>query len=307
MPTKISIVISTSQESFVMNNCPVCHNETLRPLFKSVDYSHTQEEFEVLICSSCSFKVTKDAPTADKIGPYYESEDYVSHSDTQKGLFFKVYHVVRNYMLGKKAKMLPSGGSSNELLDIGCGTGYFLNHMKGKGWNVLGLEQDAKARQYGKEKFSLDVRDPKELFKLELKKYTAVSMWHVLEHVHELDRYIESIKAILSDKGQFIVAVPNNDSLDAKHYGKYWAAWDLPIHLWHFNPKSMSVLMERHGFKIKAMKRLPFDSFYVSILSEKYKGGNSIMGMIWGGLSYLKAFFDRKKCSSVVYIMEKKQ
>lgn len=286
-------------------NCPVCDSEKIQPFFEGKDFSHTGESFDVVQCTNCKFTFTQNIPDAKHIGPYYESEDYVSHSDTQKGLFFKVYHAVRNYMLSQKRKMVSNAGAKGKLLDIGCGTGYFLNEMTNHGWECEGIEQDDKARKYGAEKFNLTVNEPARLSTLDEGSFDAVSMWHVLEHVHDLDGYLRKIKSALKPDGTLIVAVPNYDSHDAKHYGKYWAAWDLPIHLWHFTPATMSKLMEKHELKIVKHHRLSFDSFYVSLLSEKYKGGNNFMAFVTGKISFLKSLLNVKKCSSVVYIIKK--
>jgi 2-polyprenyl-3-methyl-5-hydroxy-6-metoxy-1,4-benzoquinol methylase len=286
-------------------NCPVCSSENIQPFFEGKDYSHTGESFDVVKCAGCDFTFTQNIPDLENIGPYYESEKYVSHSDTQKGLFFKVYHTVRSYMLGQKRKMVTNAAPKGKLLDIGCGTGYFLNEMNNHGWDCQGIEQDEKARKYGAEKFNLTVNKPAHLNSLPDSSYNSITMWHVLEHVHDLNGYLTKIKAALKPNGSLVVAVPNYDSHDAKRYGKHWAAWDLPIHLWHFTPATMSKLMEKHQLKIVKHHRLPFDSFYVSLLSEKYKGGNAIMGFITGKISFLKSLLNVKKCSSVVYIIKK--
>lgn len=285
-------------------NCPICNSNKIEHFFQGKDYSHTGETFEVVACADCNFTFTQNAPDSDHIGPYYESEDYVSHSDTQKGLFFKVYHSVRNYMLGQKRKMVERSSKKGNLLDIGCGTGYFLNEMKKHGWECEGIEQDAKAREYGAEKFKLRVHEPERIDKLEKNSIDVVSMWHVLEHVHDLDGYVSKIKNALKPDGTLVVAVPNRDSHDAKKYEEHWAAWDLPIHLWHFNPSNMQKLMAKHGLTVVKHHPLPFDSFYVSLLSEKYKSGNSLMGLITGAVSFIKSAGNVKKCSSVVYIIK---
>lgn len=292
-----------------LQNCPICSSSQLAPLFSGIDYSHTKEEFEVEKCADCGFVFTQNAPDENNIGKYYESEDYVSHSDTQKGLFFKIYHAVRNYMLGQKRKMIEQVTDKGKLLDIGCGTGYFLNEMQVQKWEVTGIEQDEQARKYGSNKFNINVKTPAELFELESGSFTAISMWHVLEHVHNLDGYLKQIYNLLESDGTLAIAVPNHDSHDGKHYGKHWAAWDLPIHLWHFTPDSMEKLMKKYGFKIIAHKRLPFDSFYVSMLSEKYKKRTGVVGQLSGiatGLiSFVKSLSHPKKCSSVVYLIKK--
>ena len=284
-------------------NCPICTSTLLEVAFDGQDYSHSGESFSVYKCTTCDFHFTQDAPDAKSIGPYYQSDDYVSHSDKQEGLFFKVYHWVRNYMLKQKRKMIaiPKGN----LLDIGCGTGYFLNEMKTHGWSVDGIEQDERARKYGAEKFQLSVKDITAMDQLKEQHYDAITLWHVLEHVHELHPYLRQIKKALKPSGELLVAVPNRTSYDAKKYGKYWAAWDLPIHLWHFSPQNIADLVAQHGMKVKRHYPLPFDAFYVSLLSEKYKRGNALKGLMVGSWSWLRSIGNPRKCSSVVYVIQR--
>jgi ubiquinone/menaquinone biosynthesis C-methylase UbiE len=286
------------------HTCPVCNSDSINSFFEGKDYSHTDESFNVVQCGDCEFTFTQNAPDGEHIGPYYESENYVSHSDTQKGLFFKIYHTVRNYMLSQKRKMVTPSGTKGKLLDIGCGTGYFLNEMISHGWECEGIEQDEKTRKYGVEKFNLTVNEPSHLKTYAENSFDAISMWHVLEHVHDLDGYLSKIKKALKPDGTLTIAVPNHDSHDAKHYGEFWAAWDLPIHLWHFTPPTMDTLMQKYQMKVVKHHRLPFDSFYVSLLSEGYRKGNSFNGLVIGTISYIKSMFDVKKCSSVVYIIK---
>jgi hypothetical protein len=134
-------------------------------------------------------------------------------------------------------------------------------------------------------------------------------MWHVLEHVHQLHEYIKQLKNLIKPDGVIFIAVPNYQSLDAKFYGAHWAAYDVPRHLYHFSPKSMEHLVSLHGLKIKAHKPMWFDSFYVSMLSEKYKSkqnkNNFLRAFMIGLFSNVSALFNTKKCSSIIYIIEK--
>jgi predicted SAM-dependent methyltransferase len=135
--------------------------------------------------------------------------------------------------------------------------------------------------------------------------WDAISMWHVLEHVHALDAYLDQFSKLLAPGGKLLIAVPNYTSWDAEKYGAGWAAYDVPRHLYHFSPASMQRLLEQHGFKLVRMKRMPFDSFYVCMLSERYKGG-SMLKAVWNGFcSYCVALSDKGRCSSVIYVIEK--
>lgn len=290
------------------SNCPICDSTKIAEVQEIKDHSHTGETFHVVRCENCDFHFTQDTPDASSIAPYYKSDNYVSHSDTQKGIFFKLYHIVRNHMLKKKRNLTiaTSGTNAGNLLDIGTGTGYFPDIMKSSGWNVEGIEQDPDTRKYASEKFGFDVYDTDQLFALKKDNYNAISMWHVLEHVHNLNEYVAQIHKLLKKEGVFIVAVPNHTSVDAKYYKEYWAAWDIPIHLWHFHPATMQKLMEKHGFNVKTIQPMPFDAVYVSMLSEQYKSGSKLPGLIKGLKFALNGRFKTEACSSVIYIMEKK-
>lgn len=289
------------------NNCSVCESGNIQEKHNLKDYSHTQKKFSVAVCEDCGFHFTQDAPDADSIGPYYKSENYVSHSDTQKGLFFKVYHSVRDYMLKKKKNIVKSatGLKSGKLLDIGTGTGYFPNVMKKSGWEVEGVEQDEATRKYAASKFNFKVFDVSAFYNLQEENFDAISMWHVLEHVHDLDGYLKKIKTILKPSGALIVAVPNHTSFDQEYYKEFWAAWDIPIHLWHFNPSTMGNLMSRYGFKIEKIVPMPFDAAYVSMLSQQYKTGRKFPGLLKGIKFALQGKSNPERCSSVIYIIKK--
>ena len=291
--------------------CPVCESTNINEFIKSNDFSTSHEDYTIYKCNDCSFAFTQDVPDEDSIGVYYKSEDYVSHSDTKKGLFFKLYHTVRNYMLKSKQKTVEkiSAKKSGNLLDIGTGTGYFINQMKTGGWSVTGIEQDADARNFGKSHFGLDVFDKDKLFEFNENTFDVITMWHVLEHIHRYDEYLTQIKKILKPDGKLIIAVPNYTSKDAKHYKEYWAAYDLPIHLWHFSPQSIKILLDKYNFNLIKKKGMPFDSFYVSILSEKYKKSllGLIKGMFFGGISLMSAWGNVDNYSSIIYMFDNKK
>jgi cyclopropane fatty-acyl-phospholipid synthase-like methyltransferase len=193
------------------------------------------------------------------------------------------------------------------ILDMGSGTGSFVNEMKQNGWLVTGLEPDEDARKTAKELYQLELHDTKELYQLSTGSFDAITMWHVLEHVHDLSAYIQQLKSILRDNGKMLIAVPNYTSLDAKVYQQYWAAYDVPRHLYHFSPRSVQILMEKHGLKTLQYKPMWYDSFYISLLSSKYRNGKTNwIAAVWNGLrSNMKAMSDVKKCSSVIYVIEK--
>ncbi len=282
----------------------------INPLLTVKDHSVSGEQFVVWQCSKCTLRFTQDIPDKNSIGKYYQSEDYISHSDTSKGLINQVYKKVRNYTLHKKADLVISHTKRNgHILDIGAGTGAFLSTMKKKSWLVTGVEPDESARKRAVEQYSLHFSSVLNLNEPVSEGYDAITMWHVLEHVHELHAYVERLKMLLQPGGRIFIAVPNYKALDSSIYKLYWAAYDVPRHLYHFNPTSMKELMNLHGLHIIDRKPMWFDSFYISLLSSKYKNGKERwLSASWNGLrSNLNAFMNRNACSSIIYIIQKDQ
>lgn len=294
---------------FNVRQCPVCDGKTFSAFLTCTDFFVSGEEFQIKQCDSCGFKITENIEDENNIGPYYQSEKYISHSNTSKGLVNSVYHSVRKYMLGRKRRLVEksTGIRKGHILDVGTGTGFFLNEMKEFGWWVTGTEKSSDARAFAKSEFKLDNLPSEELFQLKDKSFDAVTLWHVLEHIHLLNENMETFERLLKNDGKLIIAVPNHDSSDAKHYKKYWAAYDVPRHIWHFSPKQMKKLGEKHGFKLSSLHTMPFDSFYVSMLSEKYKKSKLALfkGIFHGKISWLNSIVNPAKCSSVIYVFEK--
>lgn len=290
--------------------CPICFSNEIQKDLEVKDFTVSKESFDVFSCKSCGGKFTQEIPVESEIGKYYQSEDYISHTDTNKGIVNSLYQLVRNYTLGSKMNLVKkeTGKNSGKILDIGCGTGAFLKTMKDAGWETLGLEPDERARKIAWGKNNIETEFPDHLFQLGEGAFDVVSMWHVLEHVHELHPYLEKIFSTLKKDGILLIAVPNFESSDARHYASNWAAYDVPRHLYHFSPNSMKVLLEKHGFQIDSHKQMPFDSFYVSMLSEKYAHAKTrlIPAFFNGGLSFFNALGKPERCSSVLYIAKKK-
>ena len=289
--------------------CPVCGSAGISRVFKVKDNTTSQEYFEIFHCSNCQARFTQNAPSEAGIGEYYKSENYISHTDNSKGIINRLYQRVRYISLNQKRKLIEktTGLATGSLLDVGSGTGYFASTMKKAGWEVTGLEPDEAARNAATQTHSLALLPVTELFNLPANHFDAITLWHVLEHVHELKKYVTMFKKLLNDTGKLFIAVPNYTSYDAKSYGSDWAAYDVPRHLYHFTPQTMQWLMKEQGLKILDIKPMWFDSFYVSLLSSKYKNGRpNWVGAFWTGLvSNLQAVSDVKKCSSVIYIIGK--
>lgn len=295
-----------------LKNCPVCNNDKLKPFLSCIDYTVSRETFNVASCDACGFRFTNSRPNENEIGKYYQAEEYISHSGTNKGIVNKLYQIVRNYTITQKIKLINrltdpelASGNKKNILDIGCGTGEFLNACKENGWQITGIEPSEVARKNAEEKYNIKPLSQEKLFEINEKKFDAITLWHVLEHVYQLDKTIEQIAKILSDKGTLIIAVPNCNSFDAKKYGVYWAAWDLPRHIFHFRQKDIEALFRKYDFRLTEILPMKFDSYYVSLLSEKYKNKNTnLLSGFWSGfLSNLSA--KQNGYSSQIYLLKK--
>ncbi|RUA06656.1 MAG: methyltransferase [Flavobacteriia bacterium] len=278
------------------------------------DHTVSQEYFDLLYDKDLDMLITSPQPELDQLGAYYESDAYISHTDSKSSFTDKLYQWVKNYTLKQKVKLIDSFKTQDkELLDIGCGTGDFLKVAQQSGWKVSGAEPNKKARQLAYEKLKQTSGDQND-FDLEkdiqfyLEKglsFDVISMWHVLEHVPNPEQYISELKKLLKPEGVLIIAVPNFKSYDANYYKRFWAAYDVPRHLWHFSQRSISLLFSKQ--KMKVVKTLPmkFDSFYVSMLSEKYKNqkGNLLSAFKTGLLSNLKAK-SNFEYSSLIYLIK---
>ncbi len=297
-------------EVITYRQCPICKSSNINFAITAKDYTVSKENFEVWECTDCTVRFTQNIPSANEIGRYYKSQDYVSHSDTKKGIINRLYHWVRSFTLSSKKRLICKLTTlkTGTLLDVGAGTGAFAATMKKAGWQVTGLEPDETARQNAKQNHQLELNSPEELYNQPSDHYDAITMWHVLEHVHDLHGYLDTFKRILKPNGTLFIAVPNYTSFDADTYQEFWAAYDVPRHLYHFSPHSMDILAEQHGMQVIAHKPMWFDSFYVSMLSEQYKNGyNNLITAFWNGwLSNWEAFSDTSKCSSVIYVIRKK-
>jgi 2-polyprenyl-3-methyl-5-hydroxy-6-metoxy-1,4-benzoquinol methylase len=289
--------------------CPVCLKKNIDPLLTVADHSVSKEHFVIWQCADCSLRFTQDVPDEGSIGVYYNSPDYISHSNTDKGFINKTYQKVKHFTLEQKAKLIraKTGRDTGSLLDMGCGTGAFLNVMKEKGWEVKGIEPDQDARKMAHDLYAVKVDEPTLLPGLAPCSFDAITLWHVLEHVHDLHGYLAKLKEILKPDGRLFIAVPNYQSLDASIYRLQWAAYDVPRHLYHFSPKAVEVLTSKNGLQILEKKQMWFDSFYISLLSSKYKNGkpNYIGSVIAGLRSNAAALMDKDRCSSLIYIIKK--
>lgn len=264
------------------------------------DHLVSEEEFEI---TKYKKGILRTFPVPENLSKYYESQDYISHSDSKKGIQNRLYQIVKSYMLSKKAEWINDFYDSGSILDYGAGTGDFLIEMKNREWKVEGVEPNKSARDLG---ISKGVNLQENILKLENKFYDVISLWHVLEHIPDYPSKISDFDNLLKEDGILVIAVPNYNSYDSEYYRENWAAWDTPRHLWHFSRSGIRGEMEKLGFELVKEKPLKFDSYYVSLLSEKNRDVvmNPLNALYRGFLSNLKAK-QSGEYSSVVYFFKK--
>lgn len=269
------------------------------------DYSVSKQKFDLSIHPKYKYLQTVPKPSLYELEFYYETEDYISHTDRKSSFIDVLYHTIKQFTLNRKAKFINNlFHQKGKLLDIGAGTGDFLITMIKKGWSCTGVEPSQKAIDKALTKNLYLLNNTENLIN---NSYDLITMWHVLEHVHDLDNQIKDLDKLLKPSGKLIIAVPNFESFDASYYNNDWAAYDVPRHLWHFSKRSMKDLFSDYGFEIEEIKPMYFDAFYVALLSEKYK---------YNKVNYLRAFYIGLKSnlkarknmnySSLIYILKKK-
>jgi 2-polyprenyl-3-methyl-5-hydroxy-6-metoxy-1,4-benzoquinol methylase len=294
-----------------ITRCPLCGSERLKPIMDCKDNYASGEVFGIMECADCGFRMTQGVPVEAEIGRYYETPDYISHSDTRKGLMNQVYHLVRGRMLERKASLVcrVSGLHRGSVLDIGTGTGYFAGAMKARGWQVSATEKNEHARQFAVKNFGVDVRGEEALGAYDAHSFDVVTMWHVLEHIEHVNEMASQWDRVLKADGTVVVAVPNCSSADAAMYGAGWAAYDVPRHLWHFVPATMEAFARKHGFEVVAERPMCFDAYYVSMLSEKYRGSKCyFLKGLWSGFrAGIRALGDKRRSSSIIYVLKRKK
>ena len=267
------------------------------------DYSVSKEIFELHHNPEYDLLITFPKPSIEKLPSYYESEDYISHTDGNRSFFEKMYHLIKNIALKNKVKLINAKSEKGKLLDIGAGTGDFLVVAKKDGWETTGIEPSSKAKAIAINK---GVNFADNLSDLESHTFDIITMWHVLEHVPNLDEYILELKRLLKPTGTILIAVPNFKSFDAEYYGRFWAAFDVPRHIWHFSKTAIDKLFSEKEMKLVEVLPMKFDSFYVSLLSEKYKTGKmNFIRAFFVGLKSNKSGKQTKEYSAHIYIIKK--
>lgn len=267
------------------------------------DFLVSGESFSLVWNEDHKILITQPQPLKENLYKYYESNEYISHTDSKNGLLNILYQAVKNYSLKRKVRLIEKlNQGKGSLLDIGAGTGDFLKYAKDTHWEVDGVEVNANARARSQKK-GIQLKESMDDFKGD--QFDVVTLWHVLEHVPDLENTVLNIEALVKEGGTLIVAVPNFNSYDAKFYKEFWAAYDVPRHLWHFSRESMKMLFTSKMTLVKT-KPLIFDAFYVSLISEKYKKGNTFsLRAFWVGLRSNLSAWKTKEYSSLIYVFKK--
>jgi len=287
--------------------CPICNSSERKPFLSCVDHFLSKETFQIVECLVCGLRYTNPRPASGQLGKYYQSPEYISHTNTHKGIFNRIYQLVRNYTLSGKYRLITQYIHTGTILDIGCASGEFLHVMKSRGWKATGIEPDEKTRQRAIENYGIDVIDESGLTVIPDGTIDVITLWHVLEHVPDLNGRLKEIHRILKREGLVIIAVPISDSFDAGKYSAHWAGYDVPRHLYHFTKKTMMILLERHSFQLIKTLPMKFDAFYVSLLSEKYKQGKmKWLSGFWNGYCSNREASKSGDYSSLIFISRKR-
>lgn len=289
-----------------LDHCPLCNSGHFSNYMICKDFTVSHEDFALVRCDSCDFLFTNPRPAGDKLKDYYQSEDYISHSNKSNNPINFAYKIARHFTIKSKVKLANAQGQKGKLLDIGCGTGHFLSACKQENWNISGVEPDPGARALARQNTQVEIVD--NISRITQSGFNVITLWHVLEHIPDLNDFIKRLGTLLAQDGTIIVAVPNYKSYDARHYKEYWAAYDVPRHLYHFEQATMKALMKNHGLKIKQVLPMKLDAYYVSLLSETYQGKGLSKypnSAIIGYKSNVYAKKHNNNYSSLIYIIRK--
>lgn len=293
-----------------IQDCPACGSSNHSKVLTAKDYLVSDESFVIMECNDCSLRFTSPIPDSKEIVNYYLSDDYISHTGVGNSIINQIYKIVQFFTLHSKKKkvIIFSQNNSGSILDIGCGTGKFLKTMKQSGWEINGVEINETAREIAKNNTGSIILNQVDFFDSD-QKYDVITLWHSLEHLYDLNEYLNKISTSLNANGVIMIAVPNYQSFDADYFEKDWAAYDTPRHLYHFSFETMMKLMENFNFKLIHSKQLLFDPFYVALLSELSvrKKHNIIKALLVGWKSYWQGHNNTKKGSSILYVFKNKQ
>lgn len=290
-----------------LENCPVCASHNFEEEVVAKDHTVSQEKFRIVKCQNCGFLFTNPRPSEKAIAKYYDSDAYISHSNTKKGVINKIYHIVRKRALKSKLKLINSLSERGKILDAGCAIGAFLEVCQKDTWQVAGIEPDTSARKIAQNTLNINIYESILEADFADNEFQMITLWHVLEHIHQLDASIEKLKKWLAPKASLLIAVPNANAHEKNKFGAFWAAYDVPRHLYHFTPETFEKLMQKHNLKVVKHFPMFYDSYYISLLSQRYQHGkaNYLKALIQGYQSNQWAKKNAQNYSSLIYQIEK--
>lgn len=292
-----------------LTTCPVCKSSNFLQLFACNDFVASEEKFNIVRCTNCTLEFTNPRPSEEKIGVYYQSTKYISHAGSDKselGVTYKIYDWVRNFSIGSKLRIIKGYHKDGNLLDLGCGLGYFLNGVKeDKTFEAIGADVSDEAVNYVEKEFGIKVVKENHLNTINDNHFDIITQWHVMEHVHRLDERMKLLKRILKKDGTMFIAVPISNSFDSRYYKTFWDGYDVPRHLYHFTPSSFTKLMNENGFDVVSQKAMLFDAPYISMRSEYHKKSKFgfIKGLCIGMFSNINSWFTGNY-SSIMFIVK---
>jgi 2-polyprenyl-3-methyl-5-hydroxy-6-metoxy-1,4-benzoquinol methylase len=286
--------------------CPVCNSNNINYIITAQDFLVSREEFQISACNKCGLRFTNPRPDDDQLAGYYDSTEYISHNDKGSSLVSSLYKIARTFTQRRKWKLIEKLSQNKTLLDMGCGTGSFLDYCQQHGWQISGVEPNETARKQAEDKTKITIQQG--LSEVADSSFEVITLWHVLEHLPDLEQIMNQLKSLLAPGGILIIAVPNFEAYEASVFKEYWAAYDVPRHLYHFNRKSVEHLANIHGLKIARTYPMKLDSFYISLLSNKNKFNSNkyVNSFVTGLLSNIYAL-ESKDYSSLIYQIEKSE
>lgn len=289
--------------------CPRCGSAAFSPVLQATDQMTSNEVFTIAECANCHLAGTSPRPTPERIGGYYRSSAYISHTNSTSGLLSRLYQWARNRAVRGKHRLISAHHRGGHVLDIGCGTGEFLGYLKSRGYHTQGVEPSLEARELAISNHALHVVPSLEGIPAH-EQFSVITLWHVLEHLYDPHATLKQIHARAKSSALLVIAVPDRESWDAQHYGAAWAAYDVPRHLFHYRRSDIHALLEAHGFQLLQTKGMWLDSLYVSMLTEKNKGRSPViallLGLAIGSWSNLVSLLSDRPTSSSLYIARKR-
>jgi SAM-dependent methyltransferase len=236
--------------------CPMCDANRPELLFAGSDLLHPgPERFRLVTCENCGHIYQNPRPTVAAIGRYYP-DDYIPFQRAIDDEPHWLRRLERRYGQHLRSAIVHrTVGRAGRVLDIGAATGIFLDGMRRRGWATVGVEPTASAAQYARERLGLDVITGRlEDTRFPDAAFDAITLWDVLEHVHEPRTILAEAARLLRPGGVLVLSLPNPDSLEARLLGPHWLGWDLPRHLNIFRPALLRGALARYEMPVECIR-----------------------------------------------------